>query len=406
MHRIHTYISKRAANDGGAVAILVALLLIVLVGFGAFAVDMGYAYAVKRQQSVTVDSAALAGAQAVGLKYKELYPGEGPGCQGLTANEPDEVHTAARLAATENYANNDPEGEWADPQVVVDCDSDNPDNFNVTVTGSSTLPTLLGGVLGKSDLTPGAQATAQVSGSPAYTGLRPFAICEQDRDDAVTNPTSVQYSLFDFQSNGNEGQGNGNGNGNNGGEDPGDDTSDESKTRCSVTSPGNWGVVDFDEGSNGNPDIADWIRNGYGGPVTIPDPGMDGDPGQDLNSNGVRDALDSILGKTVMFPVARNSWTGGGNNAEFKAVGVVSAKFCGWYISDNKSNAATGCTIDDDVILQEMQAAIASAAPANVDLVLAWQYVAHADSFEGGGSDEDGCSLADSGCPPTIRLWR
>lgn len=376
MNRLRIRLATRAADDDGAVAILVALLLIVLVGFGAFAVDMGYAYAVKRQQSVTVDAAALAGAQAVGIEYRRLFPKDGPGCTPTTA---DQVWGAAQAAAIANYRANAPQNSSGDPVVPTPtCDGT---NFNVTVKGESTLPTILGGVLpsGISTLKPGAVATAQVSGSPAYSGLRPFAICEQDLAKAIANPGSVQYSTFTFQ------------------QSPPDEA-------CTPGSPGNWGIVDF-TGSNGAPgqtNVNDWIENGYGGAVSIPTD-LQGDPG---GTGSMDRHLKTLLGKTVLFPVAEANWTGGGSQAEFPAVGVVSAKFCGWYNGNgaNKSGAiACGDGLgakSEATILAEM-----SAAHPNNGLVLAWQYSAHTGSYEGSGSTVD-CSLTDDGCVPTIRLWR
>ncbi|MBW6468712.1 MAG: hypothetical protein K0B85_06100 [Coriobacteriia bacterium] len=54
---------KRDGRDGGAVAVTVALLLTVFVGFSALVVDMGYFYTIKRQAQAAADAAALAGCQ-------------------------------------------------------------------------------------------------------------------------------------------------------------------------------------------------------------------------------------------------------------------------------------------------------------------------------------------------------
>lgn len=55
--------TMHSKDESGAVAIMVALLLVVFVGFTALAVDVGYLYSVKRQLQAAADAAALAGCQ-------------------------------------------------------------------------------------------------------------------------------------------------------------------------------------------------------------------------------------------------------------------------------------------------------------------------------------------------------
>lgn len=51
----------RLTRDDGAFAVLFAILLVVIIGFAALAVDVGYWYASKRQLQTAADAAALAG---------------------------------------------------------------------------------------------------------------------------------------------------------------------------------------------------------------------------------------------------------------------------------------------------------------------------------------------------------
>lgn len=55
---------RRLSEDGGAVAVVVALLSVVLFGFGALVIDVGALYYERRQLQVGADAAALAIAQA------------------------------------------------------------------------------------------------------------------------------------------------------------------------------------------------------------------------------------------------------------------------------------------------------------------------------------------------------
>ena len=71
-------------NEDGAVTALVALMLVVLMGFGALAVDVGSLYKARREMVTAADAAALAGARELALSGG--------------------VNTLGALAAAENYA--------------------------------------------------------------------------------------------------------------------------------------------------------------------------------------------------------------------------------------------------------------------------------------------------------------
>ena len=75
----HAIFSKsRLSERDGATVIIVALALVMLLGFGAFAVDIGYLYVVRNELQNAADAGALAGAAA-------LYNNDGTAIQP-TAN--------------------------------------------------------------------------------------------------------------------------------------------------------------------------------------------------------------------------------------------------------------------------------------------------------------------------------
>ena len=53
-------VGAQGAGERGAVLVLVTLLLPVLIGFMALAIDVGYLYSVKRKLQTVADAAALA----------------------------------------------------------------------------------------------------------------------------------------------------------------------------------------------------------------------------------------------------------------------------------------------------------------------------------------------------------
>src|SRR5260221_14560547 len=56
---------SRAENRSGQALVLVAIALVALIGFAALAIDVGHAYAQRRQLQNAADAAALAGARLV-----------------------------------------------------------------------------------------------------------------------------------------------------------------------------------------------------------------------------------------------------------------------------------------------------------------------------------------------------
>ena len=169
--------------------VLVALMMIALLGIGALAVDLGLGFAVKRQLSATADAAALAGAQAAGREYSRLHP-EGGGCTAAVVNE---VTAVVNAAVAQTHAANAPQGSAGTPTPVISCAGS---SIDVRVDTSSSLNSLFGRVLGVTTLSPGASATAQVSGSPAYGGLRPFAVCIDDYPDSFMDAAVTNQTIF------------------------------------------------------------------------------------------------------------------------------------------------------------------------------------------------------------------
>jgi Flp pilus assembly protein TadG len=355
---LNNLLNSRLNDDRGAVAVMSALLMVALLGVAAFAVDMGIAYASKRELSVTADAAALAGAQAAGIQLQTLYP-SGTSCTNAVAGQ---LLSSATGAASDVYDEQRPQNSAA-ASVTVACDG--PDAIDVRVVAEATHDTVFGVVLGVDQLNPGSQSTARISGSRAYSGLRPFAVCDDNlvRGDQTQTQRS-QYAKKDLVS-------------------------------CGPLPPGNWGLVDFDGGGNSNADLADWTRYGYNGPVTVPNPALPGDPGIDTSAP-VKSALDSIVGDVVLLPVAQAWNPGSGNNATFNMPSLTAVKICG-YQDGTKSPVKGDCWSD----------ALAAEAPVQEAgvLQLQWQWRPWSASYLPGGSAGD-CSLSNPNCIPAVRLYR
>ncbi len=61
MRREMRALNRRGGDDRGATIVLLGLVLVVLMIFAAFSIDIGTAYAQRRQNQGTVDTAAVAG---------------------------------------------------------------------------------------------------------------------------------------------------------------------------------------------------------------------------------------------------------------------------------------------------------------------------------------------------------
>lgn len=144
-----------------------------------------------------------------------------------------------------------------------------------------------------------------------------------------------------------------------------------------TNSPGNWGLIDFDGGSNPSSEFADWILNGYDGSVsapddcdadgTNPDPGggagdqCNGDPGAiggndnggcslspGGSTNNVAEAMRCIMSKSgppptyIEFPIivfydATDCTTGGGggNNCKYDLARYLFVRLWGFDMGSN-----------------------------------------------------------------------
>ena len=190
------------ANRRGATAIIVAIVLVVLLGVAALAVDIGYLYAAKNELQNAADSAALAGARQLGNIYSLLtvtqqmaYTAEADD-QSLIRNTAVDI-ASQNKAATQSILINAAEveiGQWASGAFTATTNQ--PDAVRVTArrdagTGG-TIGTFFARVLGINEASVVADATAALSpqsttepgnsscrsvfpnsGSPAITAINP-----------------------------------------------------------------------------------------------------------------------------------------------------------------------------------------------------------------------------------------
>ena len=265
---------SRRGDERGAVAVMIAIVLVLLMSMAAFALDTGNGWQTRRGLITATDAAALAAA--------ETYAENGNGCSGVPS-------TFVALNA-------------ADASVTACTFRDLGTGAGAVTVGAETpVHFTFAGIMGFDDRVVHSTTTAAYGQPLGIKGLRPFGLCNMSTgyQDWLTwrandNPNPFTVTI------------------NYGKNAPGD---------CGANVPGNWGVLDFNGGANSNNDTKDWVENGYPETVTAPSP-IPGDPG--AFSNSLSSALDTLVdGDAFSLPVFKSA-SGNGNNASFDVIGFVS----------------------------------------------------------------------------------
>jgi Flp pilus assembly protein TadG len=324
--------SRRRKNRQGAVLVLAAILMFVMLAFLAFTVDTGYLASSKAEIRRSADAAAIAGCW-------ELYDGL---VQGKTvAQAQDDVAAEANVYAGLNHVAN------TSPTLSNSCNSHEVEigylesqtsgsisnnsslpYFAVSVTVNKStqrngeIPFFFGRIFGDSGRALDAKATTvmarNISGfttpgnSQETIGILPFALDLQTWQTISAN--TAQDSFYY--------------NPNTGVVSSGSDGIREVNLYPQGTgSPGNRGTVDIGGANNSTADIARQIVHGIseqdildlGKSLSFNAQGsmtLNGDTGI---SAGVKDELASIIGKPRIIPIF-STVTGNGNNATYTIV--------------------------------------------------------------------------------------
>ncbi len=190
--------TKHHSSQRGQVLILVALLLVVLIGFVGLAIDSGRTYGVKAKLNSAVDAAAIAGARAL--------------AQGAS----DPLREAAAIQAAKDYyvANFPTNFQGATLVALTNADVSATHDlasgyWTINVKGSAVMPVTLMGLLGFSDVAVSAEGGAirrdldiilvlDSSGSigTALPGLKAAAINFVNKFNAGSNGDRVGLVTF------------------------------------------------------------------------------------------------------------------------------------------------------------------------------------------------------------------
>lgn len=300
-------IQRVTRDDTGAVAVLVALMAVFLTGMLAFAADLGNAYSLKRRLSTAADGAALAAAQELATDNSGCGPAVSDADRAAARTVADDYSSTRNASGSALRAGTD--------GFSLSCVASGKDGL-VTVRNEQTVDFVFGNVFGVASAQPNGQATARYGLAKTVTGLRPFGLCTKDASVAVLLQSGLDYPVDDAASFALR--------------PTVRITIDKTVAGSCGAAPGNWGVMDFDGGSNPEGDTRTWVEDGYGQELDLIGDTISGDTGAPSGGPGaLGSAMNATVGKTITVPLF-DSVTGTGSSASFHITGFVSAQLCGW----------------------------------------------------------------------------
>lgn len=177
---------RRLDNEDGAVAVFVGICILMLIGFAAFAVDVGALYQEKRELQNGADAAALAGAQDCAY---EVVP-----CT---------IDGAELNITVDNYANYNANDGASNAEIVDLQPTADPPYITVQTTTSSNGESFLrhwfAWVLDHPTSTVVAEATATWGHVPGTLEIFPLAFCLDTFNTLTSNGTAYgppEYHVF------------------------------------------------------------------------------------------------------------------------------------------------------------------------------------------------------------------
>jgi hypothetical protein len=297
MRRLVLPVSNRVNEDAGAVAVLVAVLIVVLLGFGALVIDVGNGFWERRMLQNAADAAAIAAAQD--------YAAGNNGSAEETARDFADDNNL-RGANVDEFLPN-----LAASEVTV-----------ITRTGTigagGMLRSFLAGVIGHDEYFARAQATAMWGAAGPGANAFPIIISYCEWEDLVGDPNNPSFptpvkTIYLLDPNNNTG---------------------ECTGPSGHQAPGGWGWLDPDSGQcTAYIDEFGWVDGNTGS--TSPSP---------ADATGCTQAFfEGLIGQTVLLPIFEEDNDLPGNNHQFKVLGFAAFAITGYRIRGNWTGGTVPC---------------------------------------------------------------
>ncbi|MFO0841672.1 MAG: Tad domain-containing protein [Gemmataceae bacterium] len=333
----------------GKILTLLALMLPVLLAFGALTTDLGMMTVARTQLMTVADSGALAGAKELATNnrlkanYVPTTEMAAARAKAQAIGQANRVLTGAAVI-DQNADVTIGERDWnSNTNTWTIPGSPQSSKYNsVTLTArrradrGGLVPAYFSRLWGSTGFEAAFSSTATVQNysikgfqsSTANALLLPIALQLSNYTAMLAGQTSDQYT---YNSNGTVGSG-------------ADGIYESLIFPVSTGNAGNWGTVNIGVSNNSTSTLGDQIRNGLtpaqlanvpGGlklnqALSPPQITFSGNPGI---SSGLKDDLTSIIGKPVTVPLYDQT-SGSGNNTQFRVIGfgavrIVSVNFQG-----------------------------------------------------------------------------
>jgi Flp pilus assembly protein TadG len=351
-NRVGRICRRLASARRGAIGVLAAMMLIVILAFAAFAIDVGMICMAKTQLQRAADASALAAANEL-LHQLSRQPAE---TESVVQSLRSPVQSAAIAAARSNVVfaeapeistnpTNDQAAEIVMGEMVRTGDGtaalslSDPTHFNSvsvrvnrTADHNGELALFFGRVLGQNSVAMSAQAQAAFlqnfkgfrvpsgGGDPPPTLMfLPFAVNRGVWQNAQNGVGQDNYG-WDKDSQSVQAHGDG--------------VPEVSLFPLDTGAGGNFGTVDIGSNNSNTPTLRRQIVNGmtredlafHGGALELDGSGkliLSGDPG--IKAGAIEPALQQIVGQARIIPLY-NSVTGSGNQAQFTVVGFAGCR--------------------------------------------------------------------------------
>jgi len=267
-------------GERGQTVVLTVVMLAALLGLGAMVLDVGAWFRTKRQVQATADAAALAGAQALHVNAGQA---QALAVQYGTSNG------GGVLAADVTF-----ESQWTPGDTIV-------------VHAHKTNTSYFSKIFGVGDQNIGASAKAR---SEAPSQARYVAPIGVDRAHSMLSgggcPCFNQPTTLDLRKVG----------------------------------PGAFRLLNIDGSRGGTSDkiLADWMSHGYGSYMGLG--WFFSDPGAKFNGSDMQNALATVRGHDVLFPVYDRVQRQG-SNFQYRVVGWAAFRLTG-YSGQGNSGTLTG----------------------------------------------------------------
>jgi len=170
---IHRQVASRMNNQSGTTAIVVAIVIVILIGVTALAVDIGYVMATKNELQNLADGAALAAARQLGAIYQTMSYAQ----QQDYVCDPSTIIPIAQEVGIKNQAGGKNItidtaeviiGQWDANGKTLTPTLERPDAVRVTArrdgTANGPVTTFFARILGINSVDISARATAALTG--------------------------------------------------------------------------------------------------------------------------------------------------------------------------------------------------------------------------------------------------